>query len=263
MLHPHALRFSSVGKLCSRKGQLELVEAFKAVCASHPKELGGSVIALIGGDRDDPAYADAVRAAAVAPAPAEASRDGGGGQSDVRLLGSLPHDKTLEVVAASDAFLLNSCLESWAVAPVEAALRGVPVLSTRVGTLDQTLPPEPTIWVGAGRQAGGVGGKPTTSRSGENADGDVEGALASVGDWKKALLHFAKDQRRLKIEAARAVPSLVRRFGQAAMGSRARAVHMLLETAERGGGFRTHPPAFFRLCGPVWCPTPLGSQTAA
>lgn len=241
---PRALRFSSVGTLCPRKGQLELIEAFRAACASHPKELGGSVLTLIGGEEGDPSYASAVgaaaAAAAVAPAPAEASRYGGGGRPYVRLLGSLPHAQTLEVVAASDAFLLNSCLESWAVAPVEAALHGVPVLSTRVGTLDQSLPPKSTIWVGAGGQEGGGGDRSTIINDRENAGGNVGGALASIADWKKALLQFAQGRRRLQIEAARAVPSLGRRFGQAAVGRRARAVHVLLDTAE-GGGSLSNP----------------------
>ena len=238
---PGALRFSSVGTLCPRKGQLELVRAFRTACASHPTELGESVLTLIGGEGGDPDYAAAVTAAAAAPSSSlaeEASADSGGLRSNVCLLGSLPHDQTLEVVAESDAFLLNSCLESWAVAPVEAALRGVPVLSTRVGTLDQTLPPEPTIWVGSGGQAGG--GADALANGGENAGGDVGGALASIEDWRNALLQFAQARRRLKLEAARAVPNLVQRFGQAAAGSRARAVHVLIGTA-RGWG-AANPP---------------------
>ncbi|CAN0532183.1 unnamed protein product, partial [Scytosiphon promiscuus] len=57
-------RFVSVGTLCPRKGQLALIAALKAACASNPKELGGSVLTLIGGDGGNPSYAEAVRRAA-------------------------------------------------------------------------------------------------------------------------------------------------------------------------------------------------------
>lgn len=217
----HRLRFVSVGTLSPRKDQLGLVTALSAACAAHPKELGGATLTLIGSAGADPAYAAAVRAAADAANAANAN----GGRFEVRLPGALPHDKTLESLIGSDAFLFNSRFESWAVAPVEAALRGVPVLSTRVGALGESLPPESTMWVG-GPDGGGAG-------DGGGVGGD--GWLASTADWEQALFFFAQTRSHLRVDAARAVPGLVRRFGQAAAGSRARAAQILLRTV--GGVF--------------------------
>lgn len=221
-------RFISVGTLCPRKGQLGLIAGLKASCAAHPKALGGAVLTLIGGEGGDPAYAAAVKAAA---SESSATNGGGGGQGHftVNVLGSLPHDQTLQSMSASDAFLLNSSLESWAVAPVEAALGGIPVLSTRVGALSQSLPAESTLWVG-----GEAGARDGADCGGENSCSGG-GALASVADWKHALFDFSQMRGRLQAEAARAVPGLIRRFGQAAAAElRARAVRALLKAAEGG-----------------------------
>lgn len=218
-------RFVSVGTLCPRKGQLALIDALRAACASHPKELGGSVLTLIGDDGGDHSDAEAVRSAATASVTGGGSSDEKEGESrrdgrlEVRLLGPLPHGETLEHVSGSDAFLLNSSLESWAIAPVEAALRGVPVLSTRVGSLARSLPLESTIWVGS-----------TRAEQERSADG-VSSGLASSSDWEKALVQFACDRRRFKSRAERAVPELARRFSSAAAGSRAQAVEAILSTA--------------------------------
>eukprot|EP00903_Cladosiphon_okamuranus_P007058 g6861.t1 len=238
-------RFVSVGTLCPRKGQLALVDALRAACHAHPAELGGSVLTLVGGDGGDQAYAGAVRAAAAAAAAAAVDDDGRNRDDDddgrrgrraglrVRVLGSLSHAETLETVAAGDAFLLNSCLESWAVAPVEAALRGLPVLSTRVGWLRQALPAESTIWVGSSghaEQGHGKGGAAFPA-----ANPAAGGSLASAADWENALLRFAHDRRRLKTEAQRAVPGLARRHGQTTVaGSRVMAVQKLLTTSAAG-----------------------------
>lgn len=232
--------FVSVGTLCPRKGQLALIAALRAACAAHPEELGGSVLTLVGGDGGDLAYAGAVRAAAATADTGDDDDGGGDGGARgaaglrVRLAGSLSHAETLETVAAGDAFLLNSCLESWAIAPVEAALRGVPVLSTRVGWLRQTLPAESTIWVGSGPgQAEQEHG--TTGGSGSASGG---GSLASATDWEKALLLFAHDRRRLKAGALRAVPDLARRYAQTVAGSRVQAVQELLRATATAGGAR-------------------------
>ncbi|CAM9321298.1 unnamed protein product, partial [Ectocarpus sp. 6 AP-2014] len=228
-------RFVSVGTLCPRKGQLGLIAALRAACASQPIQLGGSVLTLIGGEEADPSYAEAVRAAAAAAAAtagaSDESRGGakveGPGRLEVRLLGPLPREETLEHVGASDAFLLNSCSESWAVAPVEAALRGVPVLSTRVGWLAQSLPAESTIWVGSGRAGRGPD---SDGGGGIVAGGDGVG-LASATEWGQALLRFAHARQRLRIEAERAVPGLAGRFCRAvAADTRGQAVRTLMET---------------------------------
>ncbi|CAN0534583.1 unnamed protein product, partial [Ectocarpus sp. 12 AP-2014] len=226
-------RFVSVGTLCPRKGQIGLIAALRAACASQPKQLGGSVLTLIGGEGVDPAYAEAVRAAAAAATAGAGDESRGGakgegpGRLEVRLLGPLPREETLEHVGASDAFLLNSCSESWAVAPVEAALRGVPVLSTRVGWLGQSLPAESTIWVGSGRAGRG---HDSDGGDGIVADGDGVG-LASAAEWGQALLRFAHARQRLRIEAERAVPGLAARFCRAvAADTRGQAVRNLMET---------------------------------
>lgn len=288
----HRLRFVSVGTLSPRKDQLGLVNALSAACAAHPEGLGGSTLTLIGSAGADPAYAAAVRAAADA-ANADANGNANGGGFEVRLPGALPHDETLQSFLSSDAFLFNSRFESWAVAPVEAALRGVPVLSTRVGALRESLPSESTMWVGGpeGPKGGGGAGNGNINGNGhgnghgngigngkgngkghDNGHGNGNGIgkdigngndkgnsnghghghghgninnhgggcrdgwIASVADWEQALFQFAQSRPRLAVDAARAVPELVRRFGQAAAGSRAAAVKVLLRTADDDGG---------------------------
>ena len=212
------LRFVSVGTLCPRKGQLELVAAFVAACSAHSEKLSGSTLTLIGGDGVDPAYAAEVRNAAAASLASV----------EVRVLGAMPHDQTLDSLTDSDAFLMNSSFESWAMAPVEAALRGVPVLTTRVGALWESLPHGSTVWVGRQQVA-------------EDGDRDEDDAPASAADWERALLRFVRDKRRLEVEARRAVLDLRRRFGRAAEESGARAVRELLKAARDGASAETLP----------------------
>jgi glycosyltransferase involved in cell wall biosynthesis len=50
----------------------------------------------------------------------------------LRWSGSLPHAATLERIAAADLLCLPSADESFALAPMEAAALGVPVLLTRL-----------------------------------------------------------------------------------------------------------------------------------
>lgn len=269
-------RFVSVGTLCPRKGQLGLIAALRAACASQPKQLGGSVLTLIGGEGGDPAYAGAVRAAAATARVGDENRGGakgeGPGRLEVRVLGPLPREETLEHVGASDAFLLNSCSESWAVAPVEAALRGVPVLSTRVGWLARSLPAESTIWVGSGRTGRGhdadVGGG-VVAGGGIVAGSDGVG-LASAAEWGQALLRFAHARQRLRIEAERAVPGLVERFCRAvAADTRGQAVRTLMETTTgrtntRASCSRSHLPGGYELSnGPADLSTTTITAVAA
>ncbi|CAM9709463.1 unnamed protein product [Ectocarpus fasciculatus] len=259
-------RFVSVGTLCPRKGQLGLIAALRAACASQPKQLGGSVLTLIGGEGTDPAYARAVRAAAATAEVGDESRGGakggGPGRLEVRLLGPLPREETLEHVGASDAFLLNSCSESWAVAPVEAALRGVPVLSTRVGWLAQSLPAESTIWVGSGRTGRG---HDANGGGGIVAGGDGAGH-ASAAEWGHALLRFAQARQRLRIEAERAVPGLAERFCRVvAADARGQAVRTLMETTtgRRSTSRSRLPGGYELLSAPADRSTTTTSVTAA
>lgn len=232
-----SFRFVSVGTLCPRKGQLELVAALKAACVAYPEELGGSTLTLIGGQGGDPDYAAKVLAAATKSfsdsSDSSTNTDGGcdtnSRRLEVLLLGSLPHEETLDCVAASDAFLLNSSLESWAVAPVEAALRGVPIITTRVGALSESLPPKSTIWVGGRKGVRNGVDASASSTAGHDC------ALASSTDWKEALRQFARDRKRLKSEASSAVPTLLERFGPVAMKSRHRAIQEIFKTADFSG----------------------------
>lgn len=211
-----SLRFVTVGTLCTRKGQLELVEALGAACSAHPRELSGSVLTLIGGDGSDPAYASAVRNAAKNINNKNKKPYPGDPSIEVHVLGSLPRDSTLERLSESDAFLLNSSFESWGVAPVEAALQGIPVVTTRVGALEQSLPSSATLWVGRERCATYFG------------KDDEDKPLASAADWERALVCFARDRRRLRREARHAVSGLRERFGRKAASSRVSAVRGLL-----------------------------------
>jgi glycosyltransferase involved in cell wall biosynthesis len=51
----------------------------------------------------------------------------------IRLLGSLPHEKTLQYLQAADLFVLNSSTEGQSHAILEAMAAGTPVLTTRTG----------------------------------------------------------------------------------------------------------------------------------
>ncbi|CAM9352496.1 unnamed protein product, partial [Discosporangium mesarthrocarpum] len=134
-------RFVCVGTICPRKNQLGLIEAVAAACASHPDVLGGSSLTLIGAGDANPEY--------LAKLKAIVQRLNSQGELEISLAGAFGHAEVLETIVTSDAFLFNSNLESFAVAPLEAACTGIPVISTRVGALPHTLPASSTIWVGS------------------------------------------------------------------------------------------------------------------
>lgn len=55
----------------------------------------------------------------------------------VRFLGELPHDETLEMIAAADVLVVTSDIESYGTAALEALALSIPVASTPVGVLTE------------------------------------------------------------------------------------------------------------------------------
>jgi len=58
---------------------------------------------------------------------------------DVKVFPSLPHDKLMQVIQASDLFVMPSTHEGFPVTPAEAMLLGIPVLATSVGGIPELI----------------------------------------------------------------------------------------------------------------------------
>jgi glycosyltransferase involved in cell wall biosynthesis len=62
-----------------------------------------------------------------------------GGLSDVRMLGALSHQDTLEVLSTLGVVVMTSRWEGMPILPLEAMWAGVPVVATNVGALDEVI----------------------------------------------------------------------------------------------------------------------------
>lgn len=107
------LRAVLVGNVTEGKGVLELIEALRGV--------SGVCLRVVGSITADRAYAERVRAAAEG--------------MDVELVGSVPHDQCLSIVAESDVLVSASKMESYGMAIAEARACGVPVVARRGGNV--------------------------------------------------------------------------------------------------------------------------------
>ena len=65
----------------------------------------------------------------------------------VSMTGAISPEAALSAVARSDAFLFASRFESYGIAPLEASLLGVPIVTVPCGAFADRLIPESTIWV--------------------------------------------------------------------------------------------------------------------
>lgn len=108
--------FVSLARHSLEKNSYGLVSAFTEVALSHPDAL-----LLIAGRVDDPAYAQQVRRL----------RDRSAGRARVHLRDHSSHPSSL--LAAADAFVLDSFFEGWALASMEALCSGTPVVMSEVG----------------------------------------------------------------------------------------------------------------------------------
>ena len=107
------LRVVLVGNVTEGKGVLDLVEALRGV--------EGVSLRVVGSTTADVEYAERVRAAA----------DG----MDVELVGAVPHQRCLSLIAESDVLVSASRMESYGMAIADARACGVPVLAMRGGNV--------------------------------------------------------------------------------------------------------------------------------
>lgn len=139
----------SVGRLVSWKSFPFLIE----VAAELKKEIPGLSLRIIGEGQEYQKLQDAINACKA--------------NDFVYLLGSLPREKTLQYIAASDAFLLNTSYEGLSHVLIEAASVSTPIITTNVG------------------------GNP------EVVENNVSGVLISWNDkneWKNTILSFYKNR---------------------------------------------------------------------
>lgn len=121
-----------VGTLCDRKGQMDLVEAFKSLPEAIAKRVQ---ILLVGDDRDS--YADAIKDRCHSLLPNVGS--------GIRIF---PPTETIACFyAAADLFVLSSKVESFPRVVLEAMAFGLPIITTPVfGVLEQVVEGENALF---------------------------------------------------------------------------------------------------------------------
>jgi glycosyltransferase involved in cell wall biosynthesis len=105
----------SIGRLMRYKGFNELVEAVAELMGTLPR----LTLIIIGSGPQQDKIASRIQELGLA--------------GRIHLLGSLPHDETLQYLQAADLFVLNSATEGQSHAILEAMAAGTPVLTTRAG----------------------------------------------------------------------------------------------------------------------------------
>ena len=180
------IQFVTVGTVCARKNQAVLVRALHSVAAKYNLGVDRRVnsttstiaqpvsvhlsLCIIGDTTQDPEYVLEVEKLVLAAA---AGIDAGATatmttryaegiasshlsrpspprqpfQVSVHFTGALAPAAVLDWVARADAFLFASRFESYGIAPLEAALLGVPIVATRSGIFAEHLFEDATIWV--------------------------------------------------------------------------------------------------------------------
>jgi glycosyltransferase involved in cell wall biosynthesis len=108
-----------VASLVAGKG----VEPFLVSLAEQLRESDELLVSMVGGDAQDPAYAERCRVLA------RDLRLGG----RMRLLGERSHTQTLRLMAAAHVLVSCSHMESYGMALMEARVLGVPILAQRGG----------------------------------------------------------------------------------------------------------------------------------
>jgi glycosyltransferase involved in cell wall biosynthesis len=128
-------QFCNVGFMTAKKGQDVLIAAFAR--AFRGKD---NIRLVIAGDGP------------LRPAlEAQAQSLGVGGQ--VRFAGALSREQVRDLLAASDAFVLSSLVETFGVVVVEALAMGVPVVATRSGGPESIVGPQDGLLVPPGDEA--------------------------------------------------------------------------------------------------------------
>jgi glycosyltransferase involved in cell wall biosynthesis len=125
------IRLLSIGSLVPGKGYDLLIKALASI-ADMPWRL------TIAGDRTrNPTTA----------AEIDADIKAYGLNDRVAMLGSVPHERTMELFLASDVFVLASRFETYGMAISEAIAHGLPVVSTTAGAIPATVPVDAGILV--------------------------------------------------------------------------------------------------------------------
>ncbi|MFI7430431.1 glycosyltransferase family 4 protein [Micromonospora sp. NPDC049836] len=115
--------FVSLARYCLQKNTFGLVTAFGDVAAEHPD----AHLLVAGRANDDPMYYEQTRQAA-ASLP---------GADRIHLRGHCANPSAL--LAAADAFVLDSFFEGWSLASMEALVAGIPVVLPDVGGAREQL----------------------------------------------------------------------------------------------------------------------------
>ncbi|KAB1949674.1 glycosyltransferase [Micromonospora sp. ALFpr18c] len=115
--------FVSLARYCLQKNTFGLVTAFADVAAKHPK----AHLLVAGRANDDLLYYEQTRQAAASVPSADR----------IHLRGHCANP--LALLAAADAFVLDSFFEGWSLASMEALAAGVPVVLTDVGGAREQL----------------------------------------------------------------------------------------------------------------------------
>ncbi|MEU0550736.1 glycosyltransferase [Micromonospora sp. NPDC005979] len=115
--------FVSLARYCLQKNTYGLVTAFAEVAAAHPD----AHLLVAGRANDDLLYYEQTRQAAAATP----------GSDRIHLRGHCANPMAL--LAAADAFVLDSFFEGWSLASMEALAAGVPVVLTDVGGAREQL----------------------------------------------------------------------------------------------------------------------------
>ena len=110
-----------MGPVTREKGQLEIAASMAASARANPDRAHRLV--LIGNEKIDPEYTEAVRNAAEG--------------IELVFTGSLSSEGVAEHLHAADLFVSASVFESYGMAIAEAAATGTPIVSYRVGEVDR------------------------------------------------------------------------------------------------------------------------------
>lgn len=177
--------FVSLGRHCLQKNPYGLVTAFGELAATHPQ-----VHLVISGRVDDALYARQVRAL----------RDHLSCRDRVQLRDHC--SRSMALLAAADAFVLDSFFEGWSLASMEALTAGLPVVLSEVGGAREQvgggrggyIVPNPA---GDPRKVDWKAIRRARYRVQENKDGLVDAMAAIV----EARDHWAASRHQLREES--------------------------------------------------------------
>lgn len=186
-MREEALVLGSVGSICDRKRQTDMVHVLEALVGRG----FDAELLLVGGVEREQPFRDQFDAACARPAVA----------GRIHLPGKRPD--AVELVAAMDVFLCMSRKEEAPIAPLEAMAQQVPVLSTRTGNMPSLLPPERLVDIGGITAAAQVAQDLLASRAPREAAGAADRRSVMDRLSPEAILPRIEAIYRLAISGAR------------------------------------------------------------